>query len=72
MDELSRRMKNLEEKVSSNRKEDEGCSQSDKLKRSMIVKHMEERDNENINDIVNSLIYNRLKLDKNQGLVCNS
>ena len=56
-------MKNLEEKVDSNRKEDEGCSQSDKLKRSIIVKQLEERENENINDRVNSLIYNGLKLD---------
>ena len=63
MDELSKRMKNMEEKVGSNRKEDEGCSQSDKLKRSIIVKQLEERENENINDRVNSLIYNGLKLD---------
>ena len=63
MDELNRRMKNLEEKVGSSRKEDEGCSQSDKLKRSIIVKQLEERENENINDRVNSLIYNGLKLD---------
>ena len=63
MDELNRRMKNLEEKVGSNRKEEEGCSQSDKLKRCIIVKQLEERENENINDRVNSLIYNGLKLD---------
>ena len=63
MDELNRRMKNLEEKVGSNRKEDEGCSQSDKLKRGIIVKQLEEMENENINDRVNSLIYNGLKLD---------
>ena len=52
MDELSSRMKNLEEKVGSNRQEDEGCSQSDKLKQSIIVKQLEERENENINDRV--------------------
>ena len=32
--------------------------------RSIIIKHLDERENENVIDRVNSLIYNGLKLDK--------
>ena len=64
IDELNRRMKDLEEKVSNGRKEDNDGSEPDSLKRSIIIRHLDERENENVKDIVNSLISSGLKLDK--------
>ena len=64
MDELNRRLKKLEEKVSSNQHDNYSSKPADDHKRSFIIKHLEERENENVIDRVNSLIYNGLKLDK--------
>ena len=64
LDELNRRMKNLEEKVNSSRRTDENSEAADNHKRSIIIKHLDARENENVKDRVNSLIYNGLQLDK--------
>ena len=61
IDELNRRMKDLEEKVSNGRKEDNDGSEPE---RSIIIRHLDERENENVKDRVNSLISSGLKLDK--------
>ena len=64
MDELNRRMKSLEEKVSTSEQSHGNFNSGDDLKRNIIIKHLDGRENENLKDRVNSLIYNDLKLDK--------
>ena len=65
LDELNRRMKNMEDKVNSSRRTDENSEEADNYKRSIIIKHLDARENKNVKDRVNSLIYNCLKLAKN-------
>ena len=62
IDELNRRLKQLEE-VRPNGQTKNRPQISDDLKRSVVFKNLEERENENMKDRVNSLIYNGLRLD---------
>ena len=62
IDELNRRLKQLEE-VRPNGQTKNRPQISDDLKRSIVFKNLEERENENMKDRVNSLIYNGLRLD---------
>ena len=63
IDELNRRLKQLEE-VRPNGQAENRPQIGDDLKRSIVIKNLEERENENVKDRVNSLIYNGLRLDR--------
>ena len=63
IDELNRRIKNLEEKVTTSGQSKAASTENDEFKRSIVIRNLEERENENVKDRVNSLIYNGLKID---------
>ena len=73
IDELNRRLKRLEE-VRPNGQIENKSQISDDLKRSIVIKNLEERENESVKDRVNILIYNGLRLDtiKVESATCKS